>query len=369
MKTLKLEALVPGMKVARDVYERSGLLVVSAGTTLTMDLISKLANWNLIELQVDEPAATLKDEQEKVLSAQIAVAHDRVIGITENIMAADESNIDPDVLRGMVGDLDSQIELSSNVLLNLSHMKNYDNYLYAHVVNVCVLSLIIAKELRLKDEQIRELGQAALLHDYGMVRLERSIYDHERALTDEEWEKIKTHSFEGYQMLKNAGNFSDDILSGVLDHHERLDGSGYPSRKKGDQIHIFGKIIAAADVYDACISMRKHRQRMTPREALKYMMDNLGLFDVNILRAFISSMAIYPIGSFVKLNTGEIAKVIGIHHGKPFRPEIRIMLDRNRQKLEIPIRIDLDLEEFMRTYIEETLERSVLEELYPLLQE
>lgn len=367
MKNLKIEALVPGMVVARDIYERSGLLVIGAGTKLTMDLIGKLSNWDIDALEIEEPHASLKEEQERVLTAQITVAHDRMIGATENIMQ--EANIDPDMLRGMVGDLDNQIELSSNVLLNLSQMKTYDNYLYSHVVNVSVIAMIIGKEMKLTDEQLRNLGQAALLHDYGMVRMEQSIFDHDRVLTFEEREKIKNHPADGYQMLKSSGNFPEDILAGVLDHHERINGSGYPSGKKGEQINLYGKIIAAADVYEACISSRKHRQRMTPREALTTIMGSLELFDTHVIKAFISAMAVYPIGSIVRLNTGEIAKVIGIHHGAPFRPEIRIWVGRDGQKLDIPVRIDLIEEEFSRTYIQETLERKAMEEIYQLIGE
>jgi len=170
-------------------------------------------------------------------------------------------------------------------------------------------------------------------------------------------------------MLKKSGAFNEAILAGILDHHERLDGSGYPNSKNGDRIHLFGKIIAVADVYDACISPRKHRPRLTPNEALKNLLGQAHLFDINILKAFVAAMAVYPIGCFVRLNTGEIGKVIGINDSSPFRPEIRIVLDRQRQKLEPPIRINLLDEEYVHTYIAETLSGSELDEVYRLLEE
>jgi HD-GYP domain-containing protein (c-di-GMP phosphodiesterase class II) len=370
MKTIAVEALVPGMVVARDVYTRNGQLIVSEGTKLTLDIIMKFTNWGIFAISIEEPTFSQKDQQEKLIAAQISVAHDRVVGITENIFANNDTGaIDPDLLRGMVGDLDNQLELNSNVLLNLSHLKSYDNYVYLHSVNVCVLTLIIGKKLKLSVNELHDLGLAAVLHDYGMIRLDSAIFNHERRLTDAEWLKIKGHPYDGYEMLKKSGAFNEAILAGILDHHERLDGSGYPNSKNGDRIHLFGKIIAVADVYDACISPRKHRPRLTPNEALKNLLGQAHLFDINILKAFVAAMAVYPIGCFVRLNTGEIGKVIGINDSSPFRPEIRIVLDRQRQKLEPPIRINLLDEEYVHTYIAETLSGSELDEVYRLLEE
>lgn len=369
MNTVKIEALVPGMVVSRDIYNQSGLLIISEGTKLTSEYINKLINLNISEISVEDPSASVIEQQEAVIAAQMSAAHDRMIGITENILTqGNAETIDPELLQGMVGDLDSQIELSSNVLLNLSHMKTYDNYLFAHAVNVCVLSLIIGKAIKLPEDQLRELGLSALLHDYGMIQLDRSVYDHDRKLTEEEWEKIKSHPCFGYDMLKASGNFTERLLLGVLDHHERYDGSGYPAAKSGDEIGLFGKIIAVADVYDACVSLRKHRPRLTPHEALKNLLGNSKLFDLQILKAFLTAMAIYPIGSIVKLNSGEIAKVVGINHGQPFRPDIRIIIDRKGNCLEMPVRLNLIEEEYSHTYIQEIVGGAALEAVYAQLE-
>jgi len=369
MNLVKIDALVPGMVVSRDIYNQSGLLIVSEGTKLTSDYIQKLLNWNFTEIYVEEPSLSVIEQQEAAIAAQMSVTHDRVVGITQNILSQDNAEmLDPVLLQGMVGDLNEQIDLSSNVLLNLSHMKTYDNYLFAHSVNVCVLSLIIGRAIKLSAEQLRELGLSALLHDYGMIQLERSIYDHDRKLTNEEWEKIKSHPRFGYDMLLASGNFSEQMLSGVLEHHEREDGSGYPDGKTDDAIGLFGKIIAVADVYDACVSMRKHRPRLTPHEALRNLLGNSHLYDLKILKAFITAMAIYPIGSIVKLNSGEVAKVVGINYGQPFRPDIRILIDRQGNCLEKPIRLNLNEQEYSHTYIQEIMEGNALEEIYALLE-
>ena len=266
----------------------------------------------------------------------------------------------------MVGDIESQIQLNSNVLLNLCHIKTHDNYLYSHSVNVSIVAMIIGRGLRLDDNTLKNLGLSALLHDFGMTKIDKAIYDQDQKLTAEERIRIERHPVYGYELLCNAEDFSEDILLGIKQHHERFNGSGYPDGLSGEEISLFGRIIAVADVYDACLSMRKHRPRMTPYETLKNLLGESRLFDIKNLKALVTSMSIYPIGSFVRLNTGENAKVIGINHGFPFRPDIRIYLDRNHQKLEKPIRINLSDGDYTQTYIQETLDYEESERMYVL---
>lgn len=369
MKLVHVSVLVPGMILAKDIFQQNGILLLNKDTVLTAEIITKLKFWGFSEVEVEEPPISLKDQQEIALAPQIAAAHERVIDITENIMSpGDVKEIDANLLRGMVGDLDSQIELNTNVLLNLSHIKTHDNYLFSHVTNVSILAMIIGKELKLSEQELKDLGLAALLHDFGMTQISRSIYDKNQLLSPDEWLEIKRHPNYSLELLKESGNFSEAILRGVYEHHERIDGSGYPRGIKGQDIHLFGKIIAVADVYDACISPRKHRKRMTPYEALKNLLGQPHLFDIKILKSFVSCMAIYPIGSLVKLNTGETAKVIGINQGAPFRPEIRIYIASNGEIVRPPIRINLSDPQYIQTYIQSTLEREEAEETYELLE-
>jgi HD-GYP domain-containing protein (c-di-GMP phosphodiesterase class II) len=369
MKLVKTATLVPGMVVSKDVYQDNGILMLNAGTILTAELITKLKYWGLNEVMVEELQASFKEEQEAILAPKIAAVHDRVVGITQNLMSSENpKDVDTFLLRGMVGDLESQIDLNSDLLLNLSHLKTYDLYLFAHVVNVSILAIIIGRELKMQSEELKNLGIAALLHDFGMVRINQEIYDQENNLAPEQWLEIKKHPDYACEMLA-ANDLAPEVLQGIRQHHERINGSGYPLGIRGSEISQFGKIIAVADVYDACISPRKHRKRYTPYEALKILLGDSHLFEIKILKAFVASMAIYPIGSFIRLNTGEVAKVVGINHGSPFRPEIRIYFDSSNQKLEEPVRINLIDEEYTQTYIQETVERNEMEKIYEILGE
>ncbi len=369
MKLVQVPALVPGMILAKDIMQTNGILLLNKDTILTAELITKLKFWGFNEVEVEEPPISLKDQQEAVIAPQVAAARDRVVNITQSIMSSgDAKDIDPNLFRGMVGDLDSQIELNTNVLLNLSHIKTHDNYLFSHVTNVAILAMIIGKELKLSGQEQKDLGLAALLHDFGMTQINNSLYDKSQTLTPEEWSEIKRHPDLSVELLKQSGNFSEAILRGIHEHHERIDGSGYPKGIKGSDMHLFGKIIAVADVYDACISPRKHRKRMTPYDALKNLLGQPHLFDIKILKSFVACMAIYPIGSMVKLNTGETAKVIGINQGAPFRPEIRIYLAQNGEMVKPPVRINLYDGQYIQTYIQNTLEQEESEKVYEMVE-
>lgn len=368
MKLVKTSTLVPGMILAKDLFQSSGILLLNEGIVLTGDLIKKLEFFHFSEVMVEEPPLSLKEQHEKLIRPQILATHEKVVWMADSIMSSSEpGEIDPKILRAMVGDLDSQIDLNSDVLLSLSHLKFYDNYLFSHAVNVCILALLIGKELKLDPDELKDLGLSALLHDVGMVQINTSLYDHNRSLASGELTEIRRHPDYGFKSLYASGKYSERVLYGVWQHHERLDGSGYPKGLKDPEIHLFGKIIAVADVYDACISPRRYRERFIPYDALKNLLGHFQLFDLKILKAFVASMAIFPIGSIVKLNSGEIARVIRITYGAPFRPEIQIFFDRNRVKLDQPIRINLSEKEYVQTYIQETLERKEAEEITRLL--
>jgi HD-GYP domain-containing protein (c-di-GMP phosphodiesterase class II) len=197
---------------------------------------------------------------------------------------------------------------------------------------------------------------AALLHDIGMQKVAEEIWQQKRLLTYEELQEVRKHTLYGYEMVKRSLEISNEVIDGVYQHHERFDGSGYPQGLKSNEISRFAKIIAVADVYDACISPRPHRAKMTPRQALSSLMENNCQYDPTVLHAFLSVMAVYPIGCIVKLSSGEIGKVVGINPNQPFRPEIRIFTDRSRANIEKPYRVNLADEHFALIHIAKTLD-------------
>lgn len=357
LKTVKTSTLLPGMVLGQDVFQSSGAYLLQKSAVLNEASIRKLVTWGVDQVLVEEARGAQKEELEEKLRPEVTRTHARTIDQTEKIFNLTDTEIlQAGSVRLIVGELMDQVELSKDLLLGLSHLQTYDNYIFSHSVNVCVLAVVIGEGLDLSSLELRELGMAALLHDVGMLKVPVEIWQQQRALTKEEIMEIRKHADYGHELLKRAAGISADVIDVAYQHHERMDGSGYPQGLKGEDISRFARIIAVADVYDACISPRPHRDRMTPYEALSNLMTNQKQFEPEVLHAFLKVMAIYPIGCIIRLSTGELGKVVGINRNQPFRPELRILTDRNGAYLEKPYRINLAEDNFALIHIVKTLD-------------
>ncbi len=160
---------------------------------------------------------------------------------------------------------------------NLLTITSYDFYTYTHSVNVGVLSVLLSKMLFRESHahDMYELGAGFFLHDIGKVRIDPAILNKPGRLTDEEMMKMKAHPYQGYKILKETKQLTEECRIIAMQHHERDDGTGYPNRLKGHDIHIYGRICCIADVYDALTAERPYKQRLKPFEALKLMKDQM----------------------------------------------------------------------------------------------
>jgi putative nucleotidyltransferase with HDIG domain len=262
-----------------------------------------------------------------------------VRSIFKNISITDSK--DNRVIKKTVNDMLRCVLKDRSVMMNLTEVRSADTYIFTHSVNVAMLSMIAGLFLKLKREQLKSLGIAALLHDIGRTKVPKKILYKPSPLSEEEFDAVKKHSQHGYKILKTCGQFDENVCLAVLQHHERLDGSGYPNGIKGDQIGVSARIIAIADVFDALLADRPFRKAFFPHQAIDIIINSHGLFDSEILKVFIENVAIYPLGSVVSLNTGEIGVVVDMNKGRRTRPVVRIMFDCNSQKLHIIKEVDL----------------------------
>ncbi len=222
--------------------------------------------------------------------------------------------------------------LSSNkdILVNIADIKMYDDYTYHHSLSVAIMAIAIGLELGFNNFMLSELGTAGLMHDIGKVSVPIDIINKPGKLTPEEFEIVKMHPVYAAQHLKERNIVSENIYKGIIQHHEKIDGSGYPYHLKGREIHPYARILAVADVYDALTSNRPYRTPNPPNEAIEYIMAGMETqFDENILRAFLRKVAPFPTGSIVQLSNGECGCVIKNHPNNPLRPIISI-IDTNK---------------------------------------
>lgn len=216
-----------------------------------------------------------------------------------------------------------------------------DDYLCNHMVNVMSMSIGAGLKLGYNKSQLDELGLAAFLHDIGMVEVE-DIALQPRLLTEEEFNQIKKHPVYGVDLLSQLKALSQAIVYAVREVHERFKGQGYPEGLKDDQISEFARIIGTVDVYEALTHNRVYRKSYLPHEAIKEMLSSGNLlFDTRVLKVLVDQVGIYPIGSWVELNTNEIGKVININDKLPLRPVVNLLFDSARKRLEDPRVVDL----------------------------
>jgi HD-GYP domain-containing protein (c-di-GMP phosphodiesterase class II) len=195
-------------------------------------------------------------------------------------------------------------------------------------VNTAILSALIAVELKLPNHKVMQVVTGALLHDVGMLRLPKEIVDKKGGLSAAELQRIQAHPLYAYKIVNKELLYPEDVGVVVLQHHERWDGEGYPRRISGSAIDMGARIVSVADAFEAMVSQKPYRNSMMGYQAMKNLLsDNSRRFDPDVLKAFIQTMGIYPIGSIILLNNGALARVVEVHGSAPLRPKIRVLID------------------------------------------
>jgi HD-GYP domain-containing protein (c-di-GMP phosphodiesterase class II) len=202
-------------------------------------------------------------------------------------------------------------------------------------VNTAILSTVIGITLKLPPYRLTYLVAGALLHDSGMLRIPDSIVKKKGQLSEDEAQKIRAHPLLSYRIITKELMYPDDVGLVGLQHHERWDSEGYPRKSGGEAIDVLARVVSVADAFEAMVSQKPYRSPMIGYAAMKALLsDNSRRFDPDILKAFIKSMGIYPLGSTVLLNNAAIARVIETHPDAPLRPKLRIIVDEFSKKYE-----------------------------------
>jgi putative nucleotidyltransferase with HDIG domain len=256
--------------------------------------------------------------------------------------------LDSELLDSVVNELFQRLDTQPLPdFMNLSYKGDIKRYISRHCLNVSKLAMFLARELGMGREEIREVAICGLLHDVGMMKVKQEVFTKHAALDQEEWEQVKGHPIEGALLLTKEVVLRDVVARVALEHHEKPDGSGYPAGKKKSETHLYARLINVVDTYGAMVSPRAHRLPMLPFQAMRVVMDDgaKGMLDWDIVQAFVRALSIYPIGSYVKLEGGEIARVIRAQPEIPEKPVIAVVADAQRNILRTPVEIDLAMTE------------------------
>lgn len=210
----------------------------------------------------------------------------------------------------VVDDVSAAVEKNRRALLRVLRLKDKDEYTYLHSVAVCALMVALSRQLELDDAMTAEMGTAGLLHDIGKMAVPLDVLNKPAKLTDEEFALMQTHPEKGFRLLEQTPALPPLALDVCRHHHEKVDGTGYPQRLRGDQISLAARMGAICDVYDALTSNRSYKAAWSPAESVTHMREWEGQFDPELLFAFMKSVGIFAIGMVVQLRTNRLGLVI-----------------------------------------------------------
>ena len=232
----------------------------------------------------------------------------------------------------------------------LTRMRHMDNYIYNHSISCAVWAVAFGRHLGMPRKDLQTLALGALLADVGKMKLPEKLINNPARFNDTEFNIIKQHVDHSLEILKQTEGVNEDMYNMVKMHHERHNGSGYPDGLKGDQITIYGKIAGLIDCYDAMISKRVFASPLSPHDAVKkfYEWRNID-FQSELVEQFIQIVGIYPVGTLVELSTGMVGVIVNQHRVWRLRPQIMLLLDKEKNKLDDFKIIDL----FIQTVNEE----------------
>lgn len=212
--------------------------------------------------------------------------------------------------RTITDELMQAIDDNAAIAVDIGALKVSDEYTFKHSVDVATLSMVVAKRYGFDKQQVYDIGISGLLHDIGKSQIPNELLNKAGRLTDEEFAIMKQHPVFGYRILQDKKDLSNDIKLGVLQHHEKINGKGYPLGVQQKQINIYAQIISVLDIYDALVTERPYKKPFSPRDAVEMIMSMTGELDITVMRCFLESVILYPVGSDVALSNGETARVI-----------------------------------------------------------
>lgn len=328
MRKVPLSKLTPDMILAKSIYHYNNLLL-TAGTDHLDRFSDSLINLGITCVYVHDELSEGIEVPDVISDETRFRCKDALSDVFDRMNR--EGSFDSIALSEAVNALLEDILSRSDVLVILNDIGTTDDNTLVHSVNTTILAVLLGQEFGLSRLELKNLAEGTILHDIGKTMIEPKVLYKSTSLTETEFNLVKTHALLGYNILKTDPLLTELSRIIALQHHERLDGSGYPYNLKADEIHPLAKITAIADMYDALTSERCYREAMTNYEAYKILMQDAGTkLDANLLEMFFKHIALFPNGSIVQLSNGSDAIVIQQNYGVPLRPVVRIIDDEQK---------------------------------------
>lgn len=343
---LNIEELKSGMIILNDINQ-NGTLLIKKDTIVTEEMIHRLKKAYFlenIEVKLSDELLIQSSKEEEIKKAEETFKQisEGLEMIFENIDKLRVNGIDE--IRRFSEKIQNEINSTTMVITNVVFKGSGNDCIYRHGVNVATLSGLLGKWIGLDKAKLNLLIYSALLHDFGMTKINKKILEKVNPLMEREFKEVKEHTKIGYKYVNEIPYLDKSVSYGVLMHHERNDGSGYPLGIKGDKIHPFGKIIAIADEFDAMNSDRVYRKKRGTFEVLEIIKEeSLNKLDYEYSKIFLEHISNYYMGEEVLLSTGEIAKVLQINMNDLAKP----LLLKDGEFIDLSKNKDISIQELI----------------------
>lgn len=329
MRYIPNDQIEIGMTLGVPFYGQKFEVMLGRGVVLTDTFIKRL-------YELGYQGAYIQDEISKGLEPVDVVPHElriktikaakEILQLADRGKDAVKVKISRDHQQRIIMPLIDAVIASKKRMVDMFDLKPFEDYVYYHAANGVILSLLVGLEMGISGVELYELGMASLVHDIGNSFVPKSILNKPGALTPDEYDIIKSHAKMGFDYLYENFDISIDACMGALQHHENYDGTGYPNGTAKNKISIYGRIIAATDVYDALTSRRPFRYPVYPASAMDFMDASSGtMFDPAVLVALKRVIAMYPLGCIVELDNGDEGIVIENFPHDTARPRVRLL--------------------------------------------
>lgn len=338
MRLIALSMIKPDMKLAKAIYYKD-CLILRAGIKDLQRFTNSLKNLGIEYVYIDDIYSD-GIEIPDAISEETRVNCKRILRQTLEDFET-KSVVDLSEMSESIHNIIDEILANPDIQVSLNDISAADEYTFTHSVSTTVYALLIAAQLGYNRPMLERLAAGSLLHDMGKIILDKKILNKNGELSPEEFEHIKLHTTQGYEMLQKCMKLTELSRIIALQHHERMDGTGYPNGTPAGELHEFVRIVALADVYDALVTDRCYRRKWSSNNAVNYLVENAETkFDLKLVSILIKQIAIYPNGSMVRLSTNAIGIVKEQNKNFPLRPVIRVITDEEGNEVA-PYEIDL----------------------------
>ncbi len=324
MRQISINRVKTGDVLGRTIYSSQGRVLLGRGIILTPPYIARLRELGFTIIYIDDNQTkdvkiddVVSDEHRREALVSIELSSDAVR------IGKDFSGFE---IKKAVNNIVEDVLFQKEILLSLMDMRSFDTQTFSHAVSVCVLSTVLGKAMNLDRENMEALAVGALLHDIGSVKLPKELVSQRTPFGPHEQTLYESHTQHGFDILRAKRELN--LLSAhiAFQHHEHLNGSGYPRRLTGNHVHQLAQIVGIADFFDNLVNEGPGHGRTKPHEACEIVMGSAGkLFSYDLVKIFLRHVAAYPTGCTVKLNTGEVGVVVDQNNSLPMRPVVRVL--------------------------------------------